>query len=88
MAIDKVVTSLDAALEGINDGSTLTVVGGFGGAGAPTALLDELADRRLRGLTVISNNAGSGTDGLAALLVGRGGSSRLLVPPDARFSGV
>jgi acyl CoA:acetate/3-ketoacid CoA transferase alpha subunit len=35
MAIDKVVTSLDAALEGITDGSTL-MVSGFGGAGAPT----------------------------------------------------
>jgi 3-oxoadipate CoA-transferase alpha subunit len=67
MAIDKIVMSLDAALEGITDGSTL-MVSGFGGAGAPTTLLDELAGRGLRRLTVISNNAGSGTDGLAALL--------------------
>jgi 3-oxoadipate CoA-transferase, alpha subunit len=67
MAIDKVVTSLDAALEGITNGSTL-MVSGFGGAGAPTTLLEALAGRRLSGLTVISNNAGSGTEGLAALL--------------------
>jgi 3-oxoadipate CoA-transferase, alpha subunit len=67
MAIDKVVTSLDAALEGLTHGSTL-MVSGFGGAGAPTTLLEELARRRLSGLSVISNNAGSGTQGLAALL--------------------
>jgi 3-oxoadipate CoA-transferase alpha subunit len=68
MAIDKVATSLDAALEGITDGSTL-MVSGFGGAGSPATLLEELAGRHLSGLTIISNNAGSGTEGLAALLL-------------------
>jgi 3-oxoadipate CoA-transferase alpha subunit len=67
MAIDKVATGLDAALEGITDGSTL-MVSGFGGAGSPTTLLEALAGRHLSGLTIISNNAGSGTEGLAALI--------------------
>src|ERR1700683_4047934 len=73
MAIDKVATSLDAALEGITDGSTL-MVSGFGGAGSPATLLEELAGRHLSGLTIISNNAGSGTEGLAALLLSGAGA--------------
>ncbi len=53
------------------------MVNGFGGAGAPTMLLDALADRGLRDLTVISNNAGTGHSGLAALLAA-GSVSRII----------
>jgi 3-oxoadipate CoA-transferase alpha subunit len=74
--INKVVDSLDPALAGIEDGCTL-MVNGFGGAGAPTILLDALAARGLRDLTVISNNAGTGHSGLAALLAA-GSVSRII----------
>lgn len=51
----------------IPDGATV-MVGGFGGAGLPEALLDALIERGPRELRVISNNAGSNRDGLARLL--------------------
>jgi 3-oxoadipate CoA-transferase alpha subunit len=44
------------------------MVGGFGPAGQPYALLDALIRHRPRDLTLISNNAGNGDFGLAALL--------------------
>src|SRR5437016_13889472 len=65
--IDKVMQTLDAALNGIADGSTV-MVGGFGGAGQPHALIDALIAQGARNLTVINNNAGNGETGLAALL--------------------
>jgi 3-oxoadipate CoA-transferase, alpha subunit len=74
--INKVVDGLDRALADVEDGCTL-MVNGFGGAGAPTVLLDALADRGLRDLTVISNNAGTGHSGLAALLAA-GSVSRII----------
>jgi 3-oxoadipate CoA-transferase alpha subunit len=74
--INKIVDSLDAALAGVDDGSTL-MINGFGGAGAPTALLEGLVVKGLRNLTVISNNAGSGRTGLAALLAS-GAVSRII----------
>lgn len=65
--IDKSIPSTDAAVADIPDGATL-MVGGFGPAGQPYALLDALIRRRPRDLTLISNNAGNGDFGLAALL--------------------
>ncbi len=65
--IDKSMASADAAVADIPDGATL-MVGGFGPAGQPYALLDALIRRRPRALTLISNNAGNGDFGLAALL--------------------
>ncbi|MDW5498783.1 3-oxoacid CoA-transferase subunit A [Pseudomonas lundensis] len=65
--IDKSVASADAAVADIPDGATI-MVGGFGPAGQPYALLDALIRHRPRGLTLISNNAGNGDFGLAALL--------------------
>lgn len=65
--IDKSMVSADAAVADIPDGATL-MVGGFGPAGQPYALLDALIRRRPRALTLISNNAGNGDFGLAALL--------------------
>ena len=67
MVLDKVAASADAALGGVTDGSVI-LVGGFGGAGAPRALLDALADRELRCLTLVSNNAGASGDGIEVLL--------------------
>jgi 3-oxoadipate CoA-transferase alpha subunit len=65
--IDKSVTSTDDAVADIPDGATL-MIGGFGQAGQPYALLEALIRRRPRDLTLISNNAGNGDTGLAALL--------------------
>ncbi|CUW22021.1 3-oxoadipate CoA-transferase subunit A [Serratia grimesii] len=65
--IDKSVASADAAVADIPDGTTI-MVGGFGPAGQPYALLDALIRHRPRDLTLISNNAGNGDFGLAALL--------------------
>jgi 3-oxoadipate CoA-transferase alpha subunit len=43
-------------------------VGGFGMAGMPVELIDALIRQGAGGLTVVSNNAGNGDTGLAALL--------------------
>jgi 3-oxoadipate CoA-transferase alpha subunit len=56
-----------AAVRGIADGSTV-LIGGFGRAGLPFALIDALRRSGARDLTVVNNNAGNGTTGLAALL--------------------
>ena len=65
--IDKRVYDFPAALAGIEDGATV-LVSGFGLAGAPIQLLEALIDQGARNLTIVSNNAGEGEFGLAALL--------------------
>ena len=65
--IVKRMISLEAAVADVKDGSTV-MIGGFGGAGSPTELIDALISRGASDLTVISNNAGTGDTGLAALL--------------------
>jgi 3-oxoadipate CoA-transferase alpha subunit len=55
------------AVAGIGNGSTI-LVGGFGMAGMPTTLIDALIDQGAGDLTIVSNNAGNGDTGLAALL--------------------
>lgn len=61
------ISSMQAALAGVRDGSTV-LIGGFGNAGMPFALIDALIAQGARDLTVVSNNAGNGDTGLAALL--------------------
>ncbi len=65
--IDKVVASADEAVGDIRDGATL-VVGGFGLCGIPENLIAALVRRRVRGLTVVSNNCGVDDWGLGQLL--------------------
>jgi 3-oxoadipate CoA-transferase alpha subunit len=65
--IDKTVPSVEAALEGVRDGSTV-MIGGFGGAGQPNELIDALIAQGAKDLVVVNNNAGNGETGLAALL--------------------
>ncbi|MEU0495589.1 3-oxoacid CoA-transferase subunit A [Mycobacterium sp. NPDC006124] len=55
------------AVAGIADGATI-LVGGFGMAGMPTVLVDAVIEQGATGLTIVSNNAGNGDTGLAALL--------------------
>ena len=57
----------DEAMAGIADGSVV-LIGGFGMAGMPVELIDALIRTDAGELTVVSNNAGNGDTGLAALL--------------------
>lgn len=65
--IDKRCSSPHEAVAPVHDGATV-MIGGFGSAGSPVELIHALIDRGPRGLTVISNNAGCGRVGLAALI--------------------
>jgi len=65
--IDKIMASAAEAVEGIKHGSTV-LVGGFGTAGMPFALIDALIAQGAGELVIVSNNAGNGDTGLAALL--------------------
>jgi 3-oxoadipate CoA-transferase alpha subunit len=65
--INKIVASAAAAVADIHDGATV-MVGGFGTAGMPSELIDALIAQGARELTIVSNNAGNGETGLAALL--------------------
>src|SRR5690349_3454777 len=55
------------AVKEVRDGDTV-LVGGFGMAGMPAALVEALIRQGAAELTVVSNNAGNGDTGLAALL--------------------
>ena len=68
--IDKSFASAEAALADIPDGATI-MIGGFGGAGMPVALIDALIAQGARGLTIVNNNAGNGDTGLAALIAAK-----------------
>jgi 3-oxoadipate CoA-transferase, alpha subunit len=57
----------DEAVRDIDDGATV-LIGGFGAAGQPYALIDALLRQGARDLTIVNNNAGNGDHGLAALL--------------------
>jgi 3-oxoadipate CoA-transferase alpha subunit len=63
----EILESIDEAVRGIEDGSTV-LVGGFGFAGMPFDLIDGLIRQGAKDLTIVSNNAGNGDVGLAALL--------------------
>jgi 3-oxoadipate CoA-transferase alpha subunit len=62
-----VVSDADRAVSGIQEGSTV-LIGGFGPAGQPVELIEALIRGGVTDLTVVSNNAGNGRVGLAALL--------------------
>src|SRR3982751_3409730 len=68
--IDKFVASAEAALADIPDGATI-MIGGFGGAGMPVALIDALIAQGARELTIVNNNAGNADAGLAALIAAK-----------------
>ncbi|MDT7843224.1 3-oxoacid CoA-transferase subunit A [Streptomyces justiciae] len=67
MSRAEILESTDAAVAGIEDGSTV-LVGGFGLAGMPFDLIDALIRQGAKDLTIVSNNAGNGDVGVAALL--------------------
>jgi 3-oxoadipate CoA-transferase alpha subunit len=63
----RIADSAAEAVAGIPDGATI-LIGGFGMAGMPVRLIDALIDGGATHLTIVSNNAGNGDTGLAALL--------------------
>ena len=63
--IDKRTTAAEA-LADVRDGATI-LIGGFGESGVPVALIGALIEQGASGLTVISNNAGSESGGVADL---------------------
>ena len=65
--IDKIMASAAAAVDGIKHGSTV-LIGGFGTAGMPFQLIEALIAQGAGELVIVSNNAGNGDTGLAALL--------------------
>ena len=64
----KIYPSAAEALKGIVRDGQLMAVGGFGLCGIPEALIAALRDSGVKGLTVISNNAGVDGFGLGQLL--------------------
>jgi len=68
--IDKTMASAREALADLRDGASI-MISGFGDAGSPHQLIDALVEHGATDLTVISNNAGSGETGIAALVKAR-----------------
>ncbi|MCP5380348.1 MAG: 3-oxoacid CoA-transferase subunit A [Novosphingobium sp.] len=65
--IDKTVQTLEEAVSGLFDGAAI-MISGFGEAGVPAELIDAVVDHGATDLTIISNNAGTGDVGIAALI--------------------
>ena len=65
--INKTVSTVSEALEGMQNGMTL-MLGGFGLCGIPEKAIAELVRLQVTDLTCISNNAGVDTFGLGLLL--------------------
>ena len=65
--INKTVSTLSEALEGVQNGMTL-MLGGLGLCGIPGKAIAELVSLNVTDLTCISNNAGVDTFGLRLLL--------------------
>jgi len=65
--LDKVVSTYEEALEGLEDDMTL-LAGGFGLCGIPENLIQGIVRKGTKGLTVYSNNCGVDDFGLGLLL--------------------
>lgn len=66
-AMNKVFENATAALHDVGDGAVI-MAGGFGLCGNPENCIAELARRRVKDLTIISNNCGTTDKGLGVLL--------------------
>ncbi len=65
--MNKVYPDAKAALEGVFDGAVI-LAGGFGLSGNPENCIRELARRKVKDLTIVSNNCGTTEKGLGVLL--------------------
>ncbi len=64
---DKVVTTYEEAMSGLQDGMTV-IAGGFGLCGIPENLIAEIKRLQTKNLTIVSNNCGVDGFGLGILL--------------------
>ncbi|MGB0215743.1 MAG: CoA transferase subunit A [Alteromonas oceani] len=64
---DKVVSSYEAAMEGLEDNMTV-IAGGFGLCGIPEGSIAQIKKMGTKGLTIVSNNCGVDGFGLGILL--------------------
>ncbi len=67
---DKVVSSYEEAMAGLENGMTI-IAGGFGLCGIPENLISEIKRKGTRDLTIVSNNCGVDGFGLGILLEDR-----------------
>ena len=65
--MNKVFPDARAALHDVSDGAVI-LAGGFGLSGNPEHCIQELARRKVTGLTIVSNNCGTTDKGLGVLL--------------------
>ncbi|MBV9252211.1 MAG: CoA transferase subunit A [Acetobacteraceae bacterium] len=68
MAVNKVYSDAAAALSGFLRDGMVIMSGGFGLCGIPSALIEAIRASGVKGLTIISNNAGIDDVGLGLLL--------------------
>ncbi len=68
MAVNKVYPDAKAALAGLLRDDMTIMAGGFGLCGIPATLIAAIRDSGVKGLTVVSNNAGIDEAGLGILL--------------------
>jgi len=68
--LNKLVPGAREAIADLQDGATI-MVGGFGLCGIPEKLIAALREKNVKGLTIISNNAGTDQLGLGAVLANR-----------------
>ncbi len=68
MAVNKIYPDATAALSGLLRDDMTIMSGGFGLCGIPAALIEAIRASGVKGLTVISNNAGIDDAGLGILL--------------------
>lgn len=65
--MNKICRSMEDAISDVPDGASI-MIGGFGDAGVPFEMIDALAAQGAKDLTIISNNAGTGQEGIAKLI--------------------
>lgn len=65
--INKIMTSMTDAVADLKDGASI-MISGFGDAGSPHELIEAVIQHGATDLTIISNNAGAGESGIAALV--------------------
>ncbi len=68
MAVNKIYSDAKAALAGVLKDDMTIMSGGFGLCGIPSVLIEAIRDSGVKGLTIISNNAGIDDVGLGLLL--------------------
>ena len=68
MAVNKVYPDAGSALAGLLRDDMVIMSGGFGLCGIPAALIEAIRESGVKGLTIVSNNAGIDDVGLGVLL--------------------